>query len=125
MTVFFSDKRAANAIIADRPEFSLIGKSECEVVKSSGLCFIGADIHAERYLSVKYTDSRLAVSTWHWHNTDETLFVYSWDNNFSDDYYYGVCDIEYDNNQLVITEKDVDIDEEDGESEETDVVYLF
>ena len=51
--------------------------------------------------------------------------MYSWDNNFSDDYYYGICDIEYDNNQLVITEKDVDIDEEDGESEETDVVYLF
>lgn len=69
---------------------------------------------------VKYDGDQLAVSTWRWDNSEETVLAYAWDNILTVP--EGYASISYKNNQLVITEI-VDKDE-DGTYKEYLITYL-
>ena len=61
---------------------------------------------------VLYTNNMLAVSTWRWGNQGNGILEYSWNPDvFDDDFMSGEVKIEFNNNQLLITE---------GESESED-----
>ena len=72
---------------------------------------------------VKYSSGELAVSTWRWADTSETMLQYSWDNDFEDSYLNGIVSVSYKGSQLVITETDKEEDED--ESFEMSMVYYF
>lgn len=72
---------------------------------------------------VKYEGNQLAVSTWKWANTEETLIRYSWNNDFDDDDFSGYAEISYDGGKLALNEKDTESDE-DGSYEMNLIAYF-
>jgi len=73
---------------------------------------------------VYYKDSSVAVARWRWLSEAEGQFQYDWGYGWTSDD-EGEAWFKLSGGKLIVTEKDVETDEEDGETEETGLEYTL